>query len=358
MNLVYRLCHEGDEKKLAVFNQEACGNSSSPEFWRWKYFENPAGPAIIALAVDGERIVGRVGEIPVRIKMGEREVLAAQAVDTDILEEYRRGTTFFQMACLVSEKSKAYGVSFNFGFAVKLTYEISIKFLGFHRAARVRKWVKILDPTPFLRKALKIPLIPVSMGKGIRGVMAWRNKRRAHKKAVISELSSFDERFDRLWEEAIKGEVMVVRDSTYLNWRYTRCPVAEYKILAIENKGRIEGFLILQLIRREGILYGYIVDMLVVKEKENCLNDLFPSAIDYFYQQGVAAVVCWIPDSSYLCHFLKSMGFLTRPVSHYVIVNSYDEEEETPPDILKQEKNWFYTFGDSDYLLIQRVGDS
>jgi hypothetical protein len=356
MNLIYRLCHEGDEKKLAIFNQEACGNSSSPEFWRWKYFENPAGPAIVTLAVDGERIVGRVGEIPVRIKIGEREVLATHGVDTDILEEYRKGTTFFQMACLASERSKAYGVSFNFGFAVKLTYEISIESLGFHRAAGVRKYVKILDPTPFLRKALRIPLIPGSMEKGIRGVIAWRNKRRAGKPAGISELRSFDERFDRLWEEAVKAEVMVVRNSTYLNWRYTRCPATEYKILAAENKGRVEGFLILQLIRRAGILYGYIVDMLAAKGKENSLNDLFPSAIDYFYQQGVAAVVCWMPEGSFLGHFFKRKGLLARPIHHYIIVRNY-KEEGASLDILKQEKNWFYTFGDSDYFLVQRTRD-
>ena len=356
MNLTYRLCHEGDEKKLALFNQEACGGSSTPEFWRWKYFENPAGPAIIALAVDGERIVGRVGEIPVRMKIGEREVLAAQGVDTDILEEYRRGTTFFQMACLASERSQACGISFNFGFAVKLTYEISIKSLGFHHAASVRKWVKILNPAPFLRKTLKIPLIPGSMGKGIRAVMAWRNKRRAAKKAGISELRSFDERFDRLWEEAIKGEVMVVRDSTYLNWRYTRCPAAEYKILAIEKTGRLDGYIILQLIERDSILYGYIVDMLVARGRENFLHDVFPSAIDYFYQQGAAAVVCWIPDGLFLSNFLKSTDFLARPISHYVVVKSY-EEKEMPLDILKQEKNWFYTFGDSDYLLARRIRD-
>jgi len=28
-----------------------------------------------------------------------------------------------------------------------------------------------------------------------------------------------------------------------------------------------------------------------------------------------------------------------------------------PLDILKQEKNWFYTFGDSDYLLARRIRD-
>jgi hypothetical protein len=356
MGLVYRLSRKGDEKQLAAFNEKACGNPSGPEFWRWKYFENPAGQAIIALAMDGQRIVGRVGEIPLRMKVGEREVLVAQGVDTDILEEYRRGMTFFQMAHLVGKRSKADGVSFSFSFAIKLTYEISTGSLGFHHAASVRKWVKILDPTPFLRKKLKIPVIPGAIGRNIRGVMAWGSRRRARKLRNTSELSSFDERFDRLWEEAIKAEIMVVRDSTYLNWRYSRCPAADYKILAVENMGRLEGFAVLQLIERDGILYGYIADILVAKGKENCLTDLFPSAIDYFCQEGAAAVVCWVPNSSFLCNYLKGIDFWPRPIRHYIIVGSY-KEEEAPLCFLIQEKNWFYTFGDSDYLLIPRIRD-
>lgn len=351
MALTYRMCCEGDEKELTIFHNRAFGDFSTPAYWKWKYFDNPAGQGIFALAIDGERVVGRIGEIPLRMKIGEREVLAAQGVDTAILEEYRKGTTFFRMAHLVGKKSKVDGISFSFGFAIKLTYEISTGSLGFHHASSVRKWVKVLDPTPFLRNRLKMRIIPRWIGKGISGIRAWESGRRARKLTNISELRSFDERFDRLWEEAVKAAVMVVRDSTYLNWRYTRCPVAEYKIVAIEKAGQIEGYMILQQIERDGILYGYIVDILAAKGKEKCVDELLSSAIDYFYQQGVAAVVCWIPDGFFLCNFLKSKGFLARPIRHYVIVKSY-KEEETPLDILKQEKNWFYTFGDSDYLLV------
>jgi len=348
MGLNYRLCQEGDEQELTVFNKKVMAGPSTPQYWTWKYFKNPAGKGGFALALDGKRIVGRVGGIPLRMRVGEKEVLSAQALDTDIMNEYRKGFTYYRLDNMAIKVGKEKGVGFVFGFSTKSTYEISTKTLGFRHAAAVVKWVKLLDPIPFLGKKLGITKYTEVLRNNLRR-FATRKQNPFHgkKEQGLSgpDLIHFDKRFDQLWEKSIKGEIAVVRDAKYLNWRYIECPVADYKTYYIEHSERIEGYVILQVIEREGIIYGYIVDLLVAEEE--CIDKLLSKAIEYFRNQNVAAVVCWTPKVSLLASSLKNRGFLERKLEHNIIVKNYCPEQ-LDIEFLTNEKHWQYSFGDSD----------
>lgn len=348
MGLTYRLCQEGDEQGLTIFNEKVMAGPSTPEYWTWKYFQNPAGKGGFALALDGNSIVGRVGGIPLRMKAGKNEVLAAQALDTDVMNDYRKGFTYYRLDNMAIEVGREKGVAFVFGFATQSTYDISTKTLGFRHAASVVKWVKLLDPMPFLGKKLRITKYTEVLRSNLRRFAVKKQKPFCGNKGQRlkgPDLVHFDDRFNRLWENSIKGQIAVVRDAEYLNWRYKQCPVADYKTYFIEDCENIKGFVILQVIQRERIIYGYIVDLLVAEEQ--CIGHLVSAAVQYFRHMGVAAVICWTPKVSLLASTLKKRGFLKRKLEHNIIVKNYCPEKLST-EFLTNEHHWHYSFGDSD----------
>ncbi len=352
MSLIYRIVNNDDEEKLSRFNEEACGVLPPPGFWKWKYFENPAGPPAISIALEGERVVGRVGVIPVKVRVDSEEVMVSQAVDIDILEEYRKGVTFFfRLESMMRERAKDLGIDFEFGFAIETTRKLATKALGFTFVAPVSKLVKIIDPIPYITRRLKIPYLHL-LSKCIKKLIVWKEERLSGEDVDTCEVYHFDRRFDDLWKKITMGNIMVVKDSTYLNWRYFKCPAVTYKVYAAEDKGKLKGFIVFHTIDKGGIRYGIIADLLYIPEATGVAEGLISTAVKDFVHQGVASIICWLPKHHPLYRILRRKGFLGRSTPHYLIVRPH--KKNIPIGILKEEANWFYMLGDSDYHIIPR----
>lgn len=57
---------------------------------RWKFFQNPSGPALLMVAEDHGRLVGNYALWPVPIRLGPEVVRGAQSIDTMTHADYRR----------------------------------------------------------------------------------------------------------------------------------------------------------------------------------------------------------------------------------------------------------------------------
>ncbi len=352
MALTYRLCVEGDEEGLARFYQEVSGSFIDPAFWKWKYFENPSGPPCIALALDGERIVGRIGFVPLRFRVDSDDVMAAHQVDSDILENYRKGGTFFHLGRMVKREGECRNLAFGLGFSIEATKDISIKTLGFSLVAPIGRVVKVIDPTQYLDRKVKIPGMPV-LGRNIRRYLKWREERLSSGDADVYEISNFDGNFDDLWEKAKLARVMVAKDSKYLNWRYFKCPAVKYRVYATGKKEMLKGFIVFRIEKDKGIAYGIIDDIVCIPNTPGIMEKLVSAAVRYLINQGAESIICWIPYNHCLYPVLRKKGFIKRPIPHYLIVVP-NKDKDMPLALLKDEKNWFYMLGDSDYRLIHR----
>jgi len=82
-------------------------------------------------------------------------------------------------------------------------------------------------------------------------------------------LTRFDSRFDRFWQR-IRDDypIMLVRDATYLNWRYVDAPGVTYERLALEEttSGEIEGFAVLRTTLRGDRIRGRICDLVTPRQ--------------------------------------------------------------------------------------------
>ena len=347
-NLEFRKFRRGDEEGFSSLFREVFHVEKDASYWGWKYFRNPAGQHMIIVALDKDKIVGATGTIPARFKVGAKEIIASQGVDIVLLPQYRDRGTLFKIEKIARKECQDNNVKFNYAVMIKKTYRIFTKMLGFVGVCPLFNMTKVLNPTPYLRQKIRVGLLASPLGYVVKQVINVLNRRKlsAFHGLTTSEITRFDTRFDDFWsKEADHYEVAVIRDSQYLNWRYVECPVP-YKIYSAQENGSIKGFIVLRYFQ-EDIKRGRIVDIFVEKGREDIADVLITRGINYFIDECVDVITCWMLEQWPIIESLRKRGFVKRETPHDLGVRSFTDE--FPNEYFADKSKWYLTMGDSDH---------
>lgn len=349
-----------DFEGLSSLYTQVYGIQQNRPFWNWKYFQSPFGEHAMYIALDKDRIVGEVGTIPVAVKCGEDTVLASQACDITIHPDYQKGGPFFKLYEETIKDNTQRGAIFLYGFSIPRTLKISTRLLKFNDICPVRRWVFILNPAYYLAK--KIRFSPLLSVVSIIGRMYIRLRLMKHYRNPgkdIIEIQRFDERFDRFWEKR-KGdyELMIVRDSKYLNWRYADHPISRYKIFAClldgadradGASGEIAGYIVLTSTVDE-VRRGMIMDIMADPSEKKVVDRLLSAAINFFQKEKMDTISLWLPEHVSLVPDIERWGFVRRETPHNLIIRISDQKVRSSKDnFFIKPDNWFFSMGDSDY---------
>jgi len=329
--------------------KQVLGSVRSSEWLDWKYYKNPAGDHDIQVAeVDGE-VVGSLGIRAMRAKIEEQEISACHVCDLMIKNDFRRGT-FMRLSKAATRDYEGKGRLFVYGTSVKDTLLLSVKLLGFATAGPIKRLVRILDPTPYLQRKLKFR--PLARILGLLGAFYlelrhWRSMKTAPD-YLIKKVDRVDERFDELWQRRRDDyEISIVRDTTYLRWRYFQNPVQTYTVLAAEKEGRLEGFIVVCL--RVGFINrGFIVDMLADPSDDELCRSLLSEALRFLGRLGVNNVSCWWLEHMPAFDICRQMGFVVQETNHDLIVRTHNDRWDN--DFLSERRRWYFCFGDTDHV--------
>jgi hypothetical protein len=320
------------------------------EFLRWK-LTGCAGRLIgsTVLAAD-RRIVGFLGQIPVRIRVADREVLAAQGTDAGILEEYRRLDVFLGMIQTSVLEMKAAGVELTYGTANADFGPLAMQLFGRKRLAPVPLLVRPLSPGD------------VSLGWGARLLacalsasdrLNEREPAALRDRFRMARITRFDERFDRFWREVQDDyPVMLVRDAAHLNWRYVDAPNVAYERIGIVDvaAGRIAGYAVLGLRRRNGRLRGHIADLVTARNGDpRIVNLLVRAAVAWLRAQAADVAEVWALPHTHLRRTLVCRGFIPRRTGPGGFqVSALATAADASPLRADEAGSWFLSMGDSD----------
>ena len=304
------------------------------------------------VALDQGEIVGEVGSIPVRFQCGKETFPAAQTCDVTILPDYQKEGAFFRLYGESAKEHIGRGILFVYGFSIPKTLQISTTLLGYHPVCPVRRWVLILNPGPYIAKRFRSPLLGRLAGPLGRRLVR-RRLRRMHRRGgdgIVTEVLRFDERFDRFWEERRNDhEIMVVRDSEYLNWRYADHPMGRYRILASFSGDRVRGFIVLTTAVDE-VRRGFIMDLMVDPAEKEVFDPLLAAALDFFQREKIDHVSLWLPERDLFGKEFERWGFVRKDSPHHLIARWTERPAPAvDPDYLTTSENWHFTLGDSDY---------
>lgn len=289
-----------DEDQVLELIKLVYGLTDYREFWRWMVKTNPSGRAKIYLAYEDENIIGHYMVVPRRRKIRKDIIMDGEAVWAAVHPDYRKKGVFTE--------------------------------LGFHTLSDIRNEIPVCTGFPniyAINGHLKIgwhffdiPLLKLDI-----------NDRFNKKENTLTHRGEFGREFDEFWTRISKDySNIVVRDASYLNYRYYHKPI-DYEFRVIRDE-KILGFVIL----KKYFDKSHIVDILAIDDA--ILSELLVASINFAVSNKSKTLSCIIMKDRFYYDSLLSYGFDDMEKKLFI----YHINREN----FKMPKEYFITMGDWD----------
>jgi hypothetical protein len=348
-----RLAESADLARIAPFLIPLGGESfgerfpdgTVEDFYRWKYFGSPLGHAIVGIATAGGSVVSVVAATPKRIWLSGKAVLAYELGDFLTDGNYRKMGLFSQLIELVCREAALRDSALVYVRPNDVSFPILTK-LSFHEAQHIDARQFVIPSHTVSRKTG----IPASLLR-LSG-MDWLLKNRCIPRTTGSTVTvvavkRFGEETDQLWERASASyDFALVRDSSYLNWRFSDCPTP-YKMWLARRNGQAVGFLVTSADQTAPT--AAVVDLFTESSDMEAARALLATAMGSLLKSGAQLISTWTLQRSAqsAAHELlqRALPFRRRQHHLHLAFRILLPQEITLP--LPSQK-WQFTLGDSD----------
>ena len=329
------------------------GNAMHTNRWRWLFEESPGGKGIFSLGVHEERIVGQYVIVPQRMMINGKEGIGALSCETMTAPAYRRQGMFVTLAKKTYEKAIGHGISIIYGFPNASSYHGFVNHLGFGNFA-VPFHVRLLKGGRLVRKKLFAGKLGEFIGSGGQWVYdrifcGSRGEQRLL--CSMSLKNNIDDSFDSLWERSkLIYPNMVIRDRSYLKWRYMSDANPHYFVLGAEDlHGTLRAYLVFRCFDRNGVRQGHVFDLMSDRAGENLVLALVSKALDIMRDEAAEIAVCMLPKKSPYCKAFRKLGFFLVPNKNLLFICRANSPQVCKDGISDWSK-WHITLGDSDFV--------
>jgi hypothetical protein len=168
----------------------------------------------------------------------------------------------------------------------------------------------------------------------------------------VFRLESFDDRIDALWERVSREhQVIGIRDSDHLNWRFNSRPDAAYQCIAAARGKTLLGYLIYRIVEQDDALWGYIVDFLAEGDPKGVFALLLRHAEERMIGERVKSIVCSTAKASFR-RVLRQAGFYPAVFGSPTFTIAGVTEPEPHLEAFADLPNWFVTMADGDLDMV------
>jgi hypothetical protein len=221
--------------------------------------------------------------------------------------------------------------------------------LGWKQVAPLLTAQFLIRPENVLKGKLPSP-VAWAAGLGVRASLAMREAMRDRGTIEVKEIARFGEEHDVLWQRAACDiRCAVVRDASYLNWKYVDQPGQRFVRLEMREAGALIGNAVLML-RPPDRDYQYrrafLVDLVAPMSQSALVKQVVHAAAFAAEQRGADALTCMHINAA-LTDALRACGFILREPERFLVVSPGDLEEPELSQLLSAE-GWYVTQGDSD----------
>ncbi len=224
------------------------------------------------------------------------------------------------------------------------SYPIFMKKSNYRETFDLHYACSILNPSGLLAAAGLPPSISRLMGAPLDAM--WKLGRRVRRKDcsgyTVEPLSRFGVEADRLWGRVDHSGVCLVRDATYLNWRYFDGP-DRYQVFHFHASEEQEGILVLKRTIRRGQPSGDIVDAIWPAGDTETLSAMLSWAIELFAKEHCVMAQAWALTGSPLTTQLHAAGLVFRRARVRFLFSP-----DSPHEGFYDPTKWILTLGDSN----------
>lgn len=209
------------------------GYNRPRQYDHWRYFMPPVGICPMALAVDGERIVGAYSLWPVNIWAGGQSMPGAQSMDTMTDPNYGRQGIFSTLAEACYEIAEARGFQVLYGFPNPHSYPGFTRKLGWTHTGDMTHWVRPIRPSGHAR----VPKIARPLADLATRLLP---KGRRHNLDITTSIPDANELNELISGSAENGATFSIeRSAAWFDWRYADAAENNYRWLSAYRDGRL-----------------------------------------------------------------------------------------------------------------------
>jgi len=332
------------ERGTILATCRAGGLVISDEQYRWKYEENPLGPASCWLVVERghDTLVGHVALFPRRLLVRGASWRAAVVGDFVVDPAHR---TFWPAVLLQKAAVSACGpgqFSFLYTFPNQLARSVLLR-AGYRSLGSFRTGVRLLQTRAAFRNLPHRLALPWAADAS-DAALKWLSKETWYRRRdmYVRELSAFDGSFDILWAKMLPQFAGVIdREMTYANWRFGSAAHKQYSIFAVLKPATSEvaGYIVWSA--QDGKVL--ISDILVFDE---ALDTLLGEFIRLQRQRNANSIVIGYFGGAALARKLQQFGFIFRRSPAEVLVCA--DSKLLPVNPIPNPDGWYFVDGDAD----------
>ncbi|MBN1779931.1 GNAT family N-acetyltransferase [bacterium] len=321
----------------------------SPEYYAWKYSENPWGRPVVWIAEEEDRIAGLMAVVPKSMRIDGRTLLVGESGDTFMDPDAKGKNVFLEMASRVFDDCRHEGFQLIYGTPNPVSYDVVTKLFGYTELFGYRSLIRPLRFEPLIRSRVRSRIISklVSWPVGMFHQNAYW-PRIKHSAYSIEPVEKPDQRLDQIWER-LSGTVRcsLVKDRTYVQWRFFDSPES-FRVNLIKKGDEAVGYTALKLTPLPGLVCGHIADLTLAAEEKgtpglwNCLlSELKKLKADF--------VNTWMLPDHAQTDSMKRFGFITRKKPFWIVMRDMHQTVNGNPAV-REPESWMFSQADTDNI--------
>jgi hypothetical protein len=313
----------------------AFGSSVSAERFRWLYLDNPDGRAVAWFAIDDGTgaIAGCTAVSPRRVQVGGREVVAWNCGDFSIAARYRTMGAAVKLRRAARDAIDAGQSSFLYAHPNDRMLAVHLR-VGHTPLAKMRRYAKPL------RLATGSTVVNRVGSVLLRGLGREVLVRLRHDVELI-ESGPFPADIDDVYQRA-KGRLgtVVVRDRTYLNWRFQCNPEQKTETLITRSGGGASAYVTFAVQQRVVLVKDWLA------ADEDARDQIFAALLREARRRAALSATVIALETHPDVPALRRLGFMLRPEESTAVTYA-SEDHPVRPEVMDASR-WYMTSGDRD----------
>jgi len=314
--------------------------------FEWLYRGNPHGNAVTWIAVldKGDRIVGCTSVFPRRMRLDGQPVLGCFGGDSFVDPDFRRRGIAQSLHKYSVPDMRQLEIQCHYGFPVPANLRAFVRAgaldpCDFHRfwlPLNAERIVRSLHLGPFAPFAATIlnPAVKLYLARNL-----FRNSPSRNRLQVVG---TFDSKVDELFDSiAHRFGICCVRDSTYLNWRFSNHPFIKSTIVKWQDNGTLLAYAVLDLRAEQCKILDFLV-----RDDEEIGYDFLASLAQFASDKGKESISLNLYACGPSAKMFRQSGFRRRGNGHRLMVHTIHDPKKDK--IFKDPDKWFLMPGDRD----------
>lgn len=297
---------------LPSFNklfESAFGKEIHPDFFDWRYLQNPEDDLLVAVAMVNNEIVANYSASPLRLKWAGHIYKTALSMTTMTHPEHQGKGLFPLLANTLYDEMKNRNFSGIWGFPNNNSHGPFVKKLN---------WKDVYEIPNFTLSIKNLDYVVLNDEFEIEQDTDYQR---------ISE-----------YKKENGSKIEVVKNLEYYRWRYANHPFNDYQGFVVTNNGLVCGYVILKV-------FNNSVDLLELECREKgCADALVDFLINYCLDHKLESINSWLNLFGELHIALEKRGFVNHTPLTYFGFKTLCSDKLLSYDY----KDWNIQMGDSD----------